>query len=310
MDSSTAWDVPYGDDKNRNIEKRGCIVFVLRETLRYIRHSWAAWLLQALTLGVALGVSGLFVLLAWKAHDAMTALRANLAVEAFFDPALSSQDASAIADESIKSLPVVSRTIFISKEQALADYARMSGEDIEQVLGMNPLPASVKIFLADPSALSAKRLEAILRSIPHIQDVKSDLPLMAAMESRSMALDRIALVLCSLLIVSAFFQAMQSARHGFEMRRETFRTLARLGATRLTMAAPMIFFNALAGICGGLIGIGMLMLIHTQVLTAMSDTFAFTLTSREGIIAGGVLIMSGLVLSAFAAILNWSRIKL
>ncbi len=284
-------------------------MFVLRETFRYVWHSRSAWLLQALTLGVALGVSGLLVLLAWKAEGAMTALRANLAIEAFFDPALSSQDASTIADESIKSLPAISRTIFISKEQALEDYARMSGEDIEQVLGMNPLPASIKIYLADPSARSAERLEAILRSIPHIQDVKSDMPLIAAMESRSMALDRIALVLCSLLLVSAFFQAMQSARHGFEMRRETFRTLARLGATRLTMAAPMIFFNALAGIFGGLIAIGILMFIHTQVLTAMSDTLAFTLTSREGIVAGGVLIVSGLVLSALAAIVNWTRIR-
>ena len=265
--------------------------------------------MQALTLGVALGVSGLFVLLAWKAHEAMSSLRTNLAIEAFFDPDVASQDASVIVDQSVKPLPGVSRIEFISKEQALKDYAKISGENPEQVLGVNPLPASVKIYLTEPTAQAAKHLEESLRSIPKIYEVKSNAPLIGVMESRSAALDRIAIILCSLLILAAFFYALTAARHGVEVRRETIYALTRMGATRWMIHAPMILYSAFAGIVGGLIGMGILLLIHTQVLMAMSDVFAVTLTSSESMIACGVLMVSGLVVSFLASLLNWARFR-
>ncbi len=265
--------------------------------------------MQALTLGVALGVSTLFVLLALKAHDAMLSLRANLAIEAFFDPDVSSHSASAISVENIKSIPGIARTFFISKEQALEDYAKMSGENIEQVLGVNPLPASVKIYLLDPTPRSAARIESLLRQVPNIQDVKSDAPLIGVMESRSHALDRIAIILCSLLILSAFFYSLMASRHGVEIRKGTIHTLSRMGATRWMVTAPMILYSALAGIFGGAIGMGVLLIIHTQVLTAMSDVFVLTLSTREEIIAYGVLMLSGFAISALASLLYWARVR-
>jgi cell division transport system permease protein len=263
--------------------------------------------MQALTLGVALGVSGLFVLLAWKAHDAMSSLRANLAIEAFFDPDVSSQNASTISDDNIKSIPGIARLVFISKEQALEDYAKMSGENPELVLGMNPLPGSVKIYLADPTAHSAAQLESLLRKVPHIQDVKSNAPLIGMMESRSHALDRIAIILCSLLILSAFFYSLMASRHGVEIRKETIRALSRMGATRWMIVGPMLLYSTLAGISGGIMGMGILLLVHTQILMAMSDVFAFTLTLHERVAACCLLVVSGFVISGVAALLNWQK---
>jgi cell division transport system permease protein len=264
--------------------------------------------MQALTLGVALGVSALFVLLAWKAHDAMASLRSNLAIEAFFDSNVASQDASAIVDQSVKLLPGVSRVIFISKEQALQDYAKMSGENPEQVLGVNPLPASVKIFITEPTAQAAKRLEESLRTIPKIQEVKSNAPLIGIMESRSYALDRIAIILCSLLLLAAFFYSLTAARHGVEVRRKTIYALIRMGATRWMIHAPMILYSGVAGIVGGVIGMGILLLIHTQVLAAMNDVIVVSLPSNEFVMMTGMLVISGFVISTLAALLNGSRI--
>ena len=265
--------------------------------------------MQALTLGVTLGVSGLFVLLAWKAHDAMSSLRANLAIEAFFDPDVASQDAAAVVDENVRSLPGVARFVFISKEQAQKDYTKMSGEDIQAVLGLNPLPASVKIYLTEPTAQSAKRLEESLRIIPKIQEVKSNAPLIGIMESRSHALDRIAVILCSLLLIAAFFYALTAVRHGVEVRRETIYALTRMGATRWMIRAPMILYSGVAGIVGGVIGMGILLLIHMQVLMAMSDVIAVSLTSSECIMMMGMLVISGFAISIFATLLNGVRIR-
>ncbi len=263
--------------------------------------------MQALTLGVALGVSALFVLLAWNAHGAMSALRANLAIEAFFDPDVSSQQALEVLNQKIRSLPGVHRTVFISKEQALDDYAKMSGENIERVLGVNPLPASVKIYLAEPTSQVATQLESLVRSVTGVQEVKSDAPLIAAMESRSLSLDRIAELLCSLLLVAAFCYALMASRHGFALRRETTRMLARMGATRFTITAPVVLYNVLAGLIGGAVGMGILLLVHAEILAAMSHVFAVTLTTQDETMACGMLMAFGLAISALAAILNAMR---
>ncbi|MFI5201981.1 MAG: cell division protein FtsX [Candidatus Kapaibacterium sp.] len=277
-------------------------MFILRETVRFLRHHAAAWLMSVLTLGVALGIGGLFALLAWKAHTAMTAMRSNLAIEAFFDPSVSSEDASAIAKEKIDPLAGIAKVTFISKEQALTDYSNMSGENVESVLGMNPLPASVKLYLADPTAQSAEALEATLRAVPEVQDVRGNFPLLRAMESRSHALNRIAILAGSLLLLSAFFYALLAGQHSFEISNETLHTFRLLGATRVAAAAPIIITSTLAGIAAGLMGSGLLLLVHAQILTIASDVFPFSLAHREILFAIGSLVVVGGAVGACGAI--------
>jgi len=258
--------------------------------------------MSVVTLGVALGVSGLFALLAWKAHDSMTAMRANLSIEAFFSPNTSSDEASIIAKRDAATMGGISRTIFISKEQALDDYTKASGENVEQVLGMNPLPASVKVFLTNPNVGSAESVEAGLRSISGIEEVRSNIPLLQTMESRSLALDRIALIIGSLMIVSAFFYALMAGRHSFDARRETLHTLDLLGATQFASVAPIVISSALGGIAGGILGTTLILVIHQQFLGTMASEFALSLHRNEYLLAFGTLVCGGLVIGVFGTL--------
>jgi cell division transport system permease protein len=262
--------------------------------------------MSILALGVALGTSGLFAMLAWKAHSAMTTLRANLAIEAFFDPNISSDDAAAISNRSVKPISGITRYEFISKEQALRDYAKMSGEDVESVLGMNPLPASVKVYLADPTASSYSVIESLLKSIPEVREVRGDLPLLSSMETRSHALDTLAIVFGSLMLVSASFYSLLTSRHGFDTRKDTLHTLDLLGASRTSAVAPIVISSALAGIFGGVTGTLMLYVIHAQVLTAMSNAIPLSISSDEFLLALGVLTCSGFLIGTLGALCSAS----
>ena len=255
-----------------------------------------------LALGVALGTSGLFAMLAWKAHTAIVSLRANLAIEAFFDPGISSDDAAAISDRSVKPIAGITRYEFISKEQALRDYAKMSGEDVESVLGTNPLPASVKVYLADPTASSYSVVEKLLKSIPEVREVRGDLPLLSSMETRSHALDTLAIVFGSLMLVSAFFYALLTSRHGFDTRKDTLHTLDLLGASRTAAIAPIVISSALAGAFGGVAGTLMLYVIHSQILTAMSSAIPLSISGDEYLLALGVLACSGFLIGTLGAL--------
>jgi cell division transport system permease protein len=257
-----------------------------------------------LALGVALGTSGLFAMLALKAHTAMTSLRTNLAMEAFFDPSISSDDASIIADHSLKPIVGITRFEFISKEQALRDYAKMSGEDIESVLGMNPLPASVKVYLANPTAKSYSTIEALLSAIPEVREVRGDLPLLSAMETRSHSLDTLAIIFGSLMLLSAFFYSLLTSRHGFDTRRETLHTLDLLGASRTSAVAPIIISSSLAGAFGGIVGTLLLYVIHAQVLMAMSNAIPLSISGDEYLLALGLLTCVGFLIGSLGAVFS------
>jgi len=255
-----------------------------------------------IALGVALGTSGLFSILALKAHSAMTSLRANLAMEAFFDPSIPSDDAANVADRSVKAITGITRYEFISKEQALRDYAKMSGEDVESVLGTNPLPASAKVYLSDPAASSYSAVEKLLRSIPEIREVRGDLPLLSSMETRSHALDTLAIIFGSLMLASAFFYSLLTSRHGFDTRKDTLHTLDLLGASRSAAVAPIVISSALAGAFGGIVGTLMLYVIHAQILTAMGNAIPISISRDEFLIALGVLTCSGFFIGMFGAL--------
>src|SRR5947209_14916313 len=107
--------------------------------------------MSVISIAIALGVSGLVGLISWKVHSSLRKLQRNLAIEAFFDPAISSVQAISIAHREITGIPGIASYTFISKEQALEDYKTSSGEDVESVLGVNPLPASIKVYLVDPT---------------------------------------------------------------------------------------------------------------------------------------------------------------
>jgi cell division protein FtsX len=253
------------------------------------------------TLAVALAVSGLFALLAWNAHRSMASLRANLAIEAFFDPAMTSEDAHAVAQSDVAQLAGITKIEFISKAQALTDYTKASGENVEAVLGMNPLPASVKIYLVDPSSANVSRISERIKMLPNIEDVKSDLPLISAMESRSHALDTIALVLCSLLLFTAFFQSFAAARHGMERRRETNRAFVRMGATRWMVSGPMLYYSMLAGIAGGAAGVGLLFFVDRQFFSAMGAFFTGPI-STDDLSLSIILLAAGLIIGTIPSL--------
>ncbi|HWF43706.1 MAG TPA: permease-like cell division protein FtsX, partial [Candidatus Kapabacteria bacterium] len=168
---------------------------IIKEAYRTITRTFGIWTMSVFTFAIALGVAGLFLLLAWQAHSSMQRLRSSLSIEAFFDPATASENASGIAEREIKPLDGVATMTFVSKEQALIDYATSSGEDISSVLGMNPLPASVSIHLRDPSVASAKAMMEKLRAVRGIANVQSDLGLLSAMSERARSLDVIAVLL-------------------------------------------------------------------------------------------------------------------
>src|SRR5437016_5702228 len=122
-------------------------------------------MMTAIVIAVTLALTGILAMLAAKANDTLEDFRANLVTEAFFDPSLSSENAQNITNEKIKMIDAISSAVFISKEDALADYEKNSHEDVENILGYNPLPASVRMTFANLTSAKAEKIKKNLLSI-------------------------------------------------------------------------------------------------------------------------------------------------
>jgi cell division transport system permease protein len=275
-------------------------VFVIRETFRLIRHSPLLWSMSVLTLAVALGVSGLIGLIAWKAHQSLHELQHNLAIEAFFDPSIPSDEATSRANSEVPKISGISSFTVISKEEALETYRRSSGENVESVLGLNPLPASIKVYLIDPSSASASRVELALKSISGIEAVRSDEELLRRTESRAHALNKIAIIVGALLLISAMLFVGNSARLLMGMREKNIKSLALMGATRWQINGPFVLEGALSGIFGGLVATGIVLLISKQEFFAFGGAIA--IPSNEIITILCILTITGFLIAVFSTL--------
>ena len=263
--------------------------------------------MSVITLAVALGVSGVIGLIAWKGHESLRELQRNLAIEAFFDPSVSSDDANAIANSQIAKIDGVAQIAVISKEQALADYKASSGENIESVLGLNPLPASARIYLRDASSSSVKRIQAALRSINGVSDVRSNEALLQTTESRAHTLDMLALIIGGCLVLSATLYFANSVRLLLALREKSIHSLSLMGASRWQMAGPFILENFLGGLLGGFVSA----LFVLVLVRAAFSQFAIEVSTKHllafgvGLLASGAII--GLVASSLVSALRVRR---
>ena len=254
--------------------------------------------MSVVTLAVALSVSGVIGLIAWKGHESVRTLQRNLAIEAFFDPSMTSDEASTLVNSQISKIDGIASVSVVTKEQALEDYKKSSDENIEAVLGVNPLPASVRIYLHDPSSASALRVQSALRSIAGVTDVRSDESLLRTTESRAQALDAIAIIISGLLLLSAILFVANSARLLLGIRGKALHTLALMGASRWQMAGPFVIEGGLSGFVGGFVSCLIIAGIVHLGFSQLSIEF-----SKEGLfILSIILIALGFIIGVLASV--------
>src|SRR5947209_4805077 len=110
-------------------------MLIFKEAAAALRRTPLVSAMASLVIAVMLALAGILAMLAAKANTTLEDFRNKLQIEAFFDPLVPSEEARDLANEKIKSLSGISSFVVISKEDALADYEKHSGEDVENILG-------------------------------------------------------------------------------------------------------------------------------------------------------------------------------
>lgn len=164
----------------------------------------------------------------------------------------SENDARALARR-LKGWENVEQVQYISKEQGLQQFKRMSGlEDALKGLQSNPLPAVLSVLpparLTDAKALNA--LKQKIEKLPHVDFVQLDMAWLNKLQAILKLCDRGLLFLASILAVSILLIIGNTLRLAIYNRRREIIVSKLIGGTAAFIRRPFLYIGLWYGLAG------------------------------------------------------------
>jgi len=271
------------------------MTLVIKEAGAALRRTPIMSIMTAIVIAFSLAICGMFAMLTKRANNSLEEFRAQLVLEAFFDPSVTSDIAAQTSTDKIKSLDGMTSLKSISKEEALTEYVKSSGEDVEKILGYNPLPASVRMTFENLTSSNAKILRKQLLAVQGMKDVIYDEKSLVALEKRSQTLYLLSLALGGALLLISLTIITSTIRLALEARHDTIHAMQLLGAGRMTIILPYILEGGFAGIFGGFFAGGLILLFHFFVIPSIAPELATNISESKHYL---ILFGSGAALGA------------
>lgn len=270
---------------------------------------WAAHLTTVVSVTLVLLIIGIIGLITISASEETHRLREKLEVNVVLADSIPNVVASTIA-ERISKKKYVNSVAAITKEQAMQNWKNDTGEDLENLFGVNPLSPEIALTLKSDyaSADSLKILSKEISEIPGVETVVLPDPQLVENMNRNiefftMILGGIALI----LIVISFALINNTVHLSVYSRRFTIHTMQLVGATDRFIRRPFLSNNMLAGIIAGLLASGILALsLAAAPKNGDTDVASYISWEQLGIVAGS-LVIAGALLCRIAAWISTTR---
>ncbi len=176
-------------------------------------------------------------------------LRSKYKIEVFFSENLTNEEAIGVIHK-IKKIKGVKNATLIDKEDALRIFKDQFGENIMELLGYNPLPASSVVNL-ERNIRQPLRIEPIIKeikSIQYVEEINYQGNLIRKIEKYYKKIAEYIPYLLGIIIFVIGLIIYNMIKVSIYSRRETIRSLQLIGATKLFIQLPFIFEGMLISI--------------------------------------------------------------
>ena len=205
------------------------------------RHKTSA-LTAIFSLFILLYIIGLVSIVEQNAFKVMQYMRSKYKIEVFFNEDITNEEAIGLIHK-IKKIKGVKNATLITKEDAMRIFKDQFGEDILDLLGYNPLPAS-SVVNVERNMRDLLKIDPIvkeIKSIEFVDEINYQGNLIRKIErtfktivnylpySMGLIILIIGLIIYNLIKVSIF------------SRRETIKSLQLIGASKLFVRLPFVF---------------------------------------------------------------------
>ncbi|MDE6230477.1 MAG: permease-like cell division protein FtsX [Muribaculaceae bacterium] len=270
---------------------------------------WAAHLTTVVSVSLVLLLLGVIALV-WLGADAETRrLKERIELSVVMADSVSDATAGKMAAR-ITDEPYARNVKLITKAQALADWKRDTGEDLEELFGVNPLSPEVSFSVKSDyaSARSIAKIRTRLSELPGVESVAA--PDAAMVESMNANIGRLTLLLAimaGVMVIVSFVLINNTVHLTIHSRRFTIHTMQLVGATNGFIRRPIVVNNLVSGLLAGLLAAGLLALALIGARSGgLPDLIGLIGWGAFGIVAAA-MVLTGMALCSLAALVASTR---
>lgn len=270
---------------------------------------WAHHLTTIVSVTLVLVIIGIIALITISAASETRRLRERLEVSVVMADSVSDAGAAALAKEIAKS-PYALSVGVVTRQAALQNWKNDTGEDLEELFGVNPLSPEVTFTVKADYASEAElaKIGTQLRAKPGVEGVA--LPDSEMVENMNRNIERFAAILgvvAIVMIIISFVLINNTVHLAVYARRFTIHTMQLVGATNGFIRRPFIMNNMLSGLIAGLAASGIIAIaIAAAPESGFLDIGEYLGWEIYGIVAG-CLILCGILLCGAAASIATTR---
>ncbi|MGN0213566.1 MAG: cell division protein FtsX [Muribaculaceae bacterium] len=214
---------------------------------------------SVMSVAMVLFLLGLVAFLGVFSHRLTSDLKENIG----FDVVVS-QQASEGEVNSLKQLfttaPFVRSVRFVSRDEALKEWERETGEDLMEVVGVNPLSAEfeVRVKAQYVCADSLNKIEYKLKQMPGVEHIDMHKDVVDKINTNLSRLAMVVLVVAGLLLLISVALINNTVRLTVYSRRFLIHTMKLVGAKPSFIRRPIVLSNMVCGIVAAFIASALL----------------------------------------------------
>ena len=230
------------------------MMFLLSEGLKNLwRHKLTAFSAIFSTF-LTLSITGSLIIATENTHKVIEYLRDKYKIEVFFKQDVPDDRVMKLAKE-FKSIRGIRSTTDITKSDAEKIFKSQFGENIMDMVGYNPLPASCVLNLVkyQTDAINIRPIIDRLRTFPEVDEVNYQGRLIARIESYYQKFVKGMTGILILVLFISIFIISNTVRLTIFAKKDLIKALQLIGATRSFVKAPFVIEGVFHGLIGALL---------------------------------------------------------
>ncbi len=270
---------------------------------------WASHLTTIVSVTLVLLLVGIIALVWVGANNETRRLREQVELSAVLADSVGNAKANDIG-RLISKEQFSKKVKVVSKEEALKRWTADTGENLEELYGVNPLSPEIT-FTVRAEYNTAEGLSMIREKVESITGVESiDAPeaeMVEAMNSNIENMTIILAIIAAVMLVISFVLINNTVQLTIYSRRFTIHTMQLVGATNGFISRPVVKNNALCGLIAGLLAsLFMAAVLAGAPHAGIGDVVSFIGWPAFGCMAAGMIIL-GILLCSLTAWIATSR---
>ena len=230
------------------------IMFLLSEGLKNLwRHKLTAFT-AVFSIFLTLTLAGSLIIVSDNTGKIIEYLRDKYKIEVFFKQNISNERIEEVVRE-FKSIKGVRSTTIITKIDAKKIFKSQFGENVLDIVGYNPLPASCVINLVkdQKDKLNIRPIIDRLRKFSEVDEVNYQGRLINRIESSYQAFVKISVLLLIIVLIVSVLIISNTVRLTIYAKNELIKSFQLVGATRAFIKTPFILEGIFHGLIGALV---------------------------------------------------------